>query len=223
MTTKDLIIFGNGELARIAQEYFTYDAKRTVKAFVVNRKYITADSLDGVPVVAYEDLDQYFSPATVEAFVAVPASGFNEIRKKFYLEFKAKGYTLASYVSSHAFKWRNVEIGENCFIFENNVLQPFVKIGNNVILWSGNHIGHQSVIEDHAFLTSHVVVSGYCRIGEQCFVGVNSTFNDKTGVAPKCIVGSGSLVTKLLDQEGSLYMGTPAKKIEGKNPWEIPL
>lgn len=221
--TKDLIIFGNGEFARIAQEYFVYDAKRSVRAFVVNRQYIKEEQIEGVPVIAYEDLDKHFSPETVDAFVAIPASGFNEIRKKFYLEFKSKGYALATYVSSHAFRWRNVEVGENSFIFEKNVLQPFVKIGNNVVLWSGNHIGHQSVIEDHCFLTSHVVVSGYCRIGEQSFVGVNTTFNDKTGVAPKCIIGSGSLVTKFLEQEGSLYVGSPAKKVEGKSPWDIKL
>ena len=43
---------------------------------------------------------------------------------------------------------------------------------------SGNHIGHHSVIRDHAFISSHVVVSGRVEIGEQCFVGVNATLRD---------------------------------------------
>ena len=30
--------------------------------------------------------------------------------------------------------WHNVEVGENSFIFENNVVQHRVRIGNNVIL-----------------------------------------------------------------------------------------
>ena len=52
--------------------------------------------------------------------------------------------------------------GDNCFILEDNTVQPFVTIGNNVTLWSGNHIGHDSVIEDDCFISSHVVVSGTC-------------------------------------------------------------
>ena len=79
--------------------------------------------------------------------------------------------TPASYVSPRAFVWRNVKLGEHCFIFENNVLQPFVNIGDNVVLWSGNHIGHHSKIGDHCFVSSHVVVSGFCDIGANCFLG----------------------------------------------------
>ena len=44
------------------------------------------------------------------------------------------------------------QIGENSFIFENNVIQPFVRVGNNCILWSGNHVGHRTVLRDHVFV-----------------------------------------------------------------------
>ena len=56
--------------------------------------------------------------------------------------------------------WARHEIGENCFIFEDNTIQPFVKIGDDVVLWSGNHIGHHAEIGDHCFISSHVVISG---------------------------------------------------------------
>lgn len=220
---KDLIIFGHGEFAQIAHEYFTYDAGVRVRAFVVNEKFISETEVNGLPVIPYEKLDEKFSPKDVDAFVAIPSSGLNGIRMKFYNEFKLKGYRLASYISSKAFVWRNVKMGDNCFIFENNVIQPFVEVGNNVVMWSGNHVGHRSIIKDHVFMTSHVVVSGYCNIGERSFLGVNSTFNDKTGVSDRCIVGSGALVTKYLEEADSLYIGAPAKKVPGKNPIDIPL
>lgn len=220
---KDLIIFGNGEFAQIAFEYFTYDAQRKVKAFVVNQAFIKENVLCDIPVIPYEHLESYFSPNDVDAFIAVPSSGLNQIRKKFFYEFKAKGFKLATYVSSKAFFWRNAKLGENCFVFENNVIQPFVEIGDNVILWSGNHIGHRTIIGSHCFLTSHVVISGYCKIGDESFLGVNSTFNDKTGVGARSIVGSGSLVTKYLEEEDSLYIGSPAKKVIGRSPRDISL
>ena len=220
---RDIIIFGNGEFAQIAHQYFTYDSGIKVRAFVVNKDYIKDSHIDGVPVIPYEKIDSFFRPQDVDAFVAIPSTELNSVRKRFFYELQEKGYTLTSYISSKAFVWRNAKIGSNCFIFENNVIQPFVEIGDNVIMWSGNHVGHRTKVSNHAFITSHVVVSGYCTIGEQSFLGVNSTFNDRTGVADRCIVGSGALVTKFLEESDSLYIGTPAKRVPGKNPKEIPL
>jgi sugar O-acyltransferase (sialic acid O-acetyltransferase NeuD family) len=221
---KKLVIVGSGEFAEIANEYFTHDSSYDICAFSVDEKYLpSSGEYLGYPIVAFETIEKKFSPDEYEMFIAVPSSQLNRLRTRFYEEGKKKGYKFASYISSKAFVWRNAEIGENCFIFEHNTIQPFVRIGNNCVLWSGNHIGHRTVIHDNCFLTSHVVVSGYCEIGAGSFLGVNSTFNDFTSIGESCIVGSGALVTKKLTERESLYMGSPAKKIEGKNVWDIKL
>ncbi|MEY8239871.1 MAG: acetyltransferase [Cycloclasticus sp.] len=220
---KKLILVGAGELAEIAYEYFTYDSEYDVIAFAVEREYITVDSLYEKPVIPFEDIQNVFPPAECEAFVAIPASQLNKLRTRFYEATKAKGYKCASYISSNAFVWRNVKVGENCFIFEDNTVQPFVEIGNNVILWSGNHIGHRTVIEDNCFLSSHVVVSGYCRIGNSSFLGVNSTFNDHVSVPRDCIVASGSLVSKDLTEPEKIYYGAPAKMMPKKSAFSVEL
>jgi UDP-3-O-[3-hydroxymyristoyl] glucosamine N-acyltransferase len=54
-------------------------------------------------------------------------------------------------------------------------VQPFVTIGDNVVLWSGNHIGHHSNLGANCFVSSHAVISGFCTIGENSFLGVNCT------------------------------------------------
>ena len=147
-------------------------------------------------------------------FVAVSSTQLNRLRTRLYRTVKEKGYTCASYVSSRAFVWHNVEIGENCFIFEDNTVQPFVKIGNNVVLWSGNHIGHNTVIRDNCFIASHVVISGFCDIGENCFLGVNSTVINNITVAKDCFIGAGALIQKDTE-EGKVYQaaGTEASKV----------
>ena len=99
-------------------------------------------------------------------FVALSYAKLNAVRKEKYLAAKALGYRLASYVSPRATVLNDGRIGDNCFILEDNTIQPFVTIGNNVTLWSGNHIGHHSTIRDHCFIASHVVVSGGVEIGE---------------------------------------------------------
>jgi sugar O-acyltransferase (sialic acid O-acetyltransferase NeuD family) len=220
---KKLVIVGAGELAMIAYEYFTYDSAYEVYGFAVERDYIESATLYELPIVPLEDVQQQFPPSEFEVFVAIPASQLNRLRTRLYQSVKEKGYICATYISSRAFVWRNAKIGENCFIFENNTVQPFVEIGNNVILWSGNHIGHRSVIEDNCFISSHVVISGYCRIGESCFLGVNSTLNDHVTVARDCIVASGSLVSKDLKEPERIYYGSPAKELPKKSSLSVKL
>lgn len=212
---KKLVLVGAGEMAEIADEYFTHDSDYEVVAFSVERNYIRQPDLNGKPVVAYEELETLYPPAEYTLFIAIPSSKLNALRTRFYLDAKRKGYRFATYISSRAFVWRNAVVGENTFIFENNVVQPFVTIGNNCILWSGNHVGHRTVIKDHNFVSSHVVISGYCEIGESCFLGVNSTFNDHVKVADHCVIGSGSLITK--DTEANrIYVSPGAKPVPGK-------
>lgn len=221
--TRKLILVGAGELAEIAYEYFTHDSEYEVVAFSVEESFIKNASLNGLPIVPFERLTDLYPQSDHYAFVAIPSSQLNRLRTRFYLTLKNLGYRFATYISSNAFVWRNAIVGENCFIFENNVIQPFVTIGNNCILWSGNHIGHRTVIEDNCFITSHVVVSGYCIIGNSSFLGVNSTFNDNVTIPHSCIVGSGSLVNKSLLESECIYIGAPAKKVEGKSSLEIEL
>lgn len=223
MENNKLVLVGAGELAQIAYEYFTHDSDFDVVAFSVESEFLEDDSLFGLPIVSYEKLNEIYPPENYTVFVAIPSTQLNRLRTRLYLDLKERGYSFATYVSSHAFVWRNAKLGENCFIFENNVIQPFVEIGNNCILWSGNHVGHRTVIEDNCFLSSHVVISGYCRISHSCFLGVNSTFNDNTSIAHSCILGSTSLVNKSLDEPESIYIGSPAKKIEGKSSLEVKL
>jgi UDP-3-O-[3-hydroxymyristoyl] glucosamine N-acyltransferase len=97
-----------------------------------------------------------------------------------------------------------VEMGEHCFIFEANVVQPFVKIGRNVVLWSGNHIGHHSTIGDNCFVSSHVVVSGSVNVGRNCFLGVNSTFANNLEIGDDVWVGPHVVVTK--DVEAGAFL-----------------
>jgi sugar O-acyltransferase (sialic acid O-acetyltransferase NeuD family) len=217
--SKKLVLVGAGEFAKIAFEYFSHDSDYDVSAFSVESKYLTADTINGIPVVPYETLITEFPPQQYDAFAAVPATDLNRLRRRFYFDLKSKGYRLATYVSSRAFVWRNASIGENTFIFEANVIQPFVRIGNNCILWSGNHVGHRTSICDHNFISSHAVISGYCRIEEGSFMGVNSTVNDGITVAKSCVIGSGALISKDTEPE-RIYVGNPARAVPGKTSFE---
>jgi sugar O-acyltransferase (sialic acid O-acetyltransferase NeuD family) len=209
----DLVIVGAGEFAEIAYEYFTHDSPLRVVGFAVERAYLQRNELFGLPVVAFEEIEQHFPTATHQAFVAITNTQLNRVRARLFHATRAKGYRLATYVSSRAFVWHNVQLGENCFIFENNVVQYHVQVGDNVIMWSGNHVGHRTRIVDHTFLTSHVVISGYCEVGRNCYFGVNASVADHIQIGEDCVIGMGAVVVRPTDA-GMVYIGSPAKPLK---------
>lgn len=208
---RKLVIFGSGDIAQLAHYYFSTDSDYEIVAFTVDATYIQKSAFCNLPVIAFEEVDKLYPPNDHDFFVALAYSKLNAIRKEKYLAAKALGYQIASFISSRATVLNNNQIGENCFIFEDNTIQPFVTIGNNVTLWSGNHIGHHSRIKDHTFIASHVVVSGGVEIGEQCFIGVNATLRDHIKVGDKCIIGAGTLLLADAEPEG-LYVGTGTER-----------
>jgi len=106
-------------------------------------------------VVPVSELPRQYPPSDYQAHVALSYNKLNQIRKDKYLLMKGLGYRLASYVCSKSVSWPDLAIGDNCFILENQTIQPTVRIGNNVMIWSGNHLGHGCHIRDHAYLSSH--------------------------------------------------------------------
>ncbi|MDO9399227.1 MAG: acetyltransferase [bacterium] len=208
---KPLIIFGTGDIAELAHFYFSTDSEYKVIAFTVDATYLTETSFCGLPVIVFEEVTKHYAPEKYELFIALSYSKLNAVRKEKYLEAKAMGYRIASFISSSATVLNDGCIGENCFIFEDNTIQPFVIIGNNVTLWSGNHIGHHSIIKDHCFIASHVVISGGVEIGEQCFIGVNATLRDHIKIGEKCVIGAGALLLADAEPEG-VYIGVATER-----------
>ncbi len=217
MSSKNLVIVGAGETAILAYEYFTKDSDYNVVAFAVNEQYITEQSLLTLPVLPLEKVEKSHPKDEYSLFVAMGSAELNYARARVFQACKSMGYAMASYVSSRSFIWDNVEIGENCFILEDNTLQPFTKVGNNVVMWSGNHLGHRSVIHDHCFITSHVVISGFCEVGEYSFLGVNACLADNIQIGKNNFIGMGCNILKnTKDDSVFIEKGTEKAKISAK-------
>lgn len=208
---KKLVIFGSGDIAQLAHYYFTNDSEYEVVAFTVDSEYLDTDEFCGLPVVPFETVSNAYPPSTHDFFVALSYSKLNLVRKEKFLAAKAQGYKLATYISSKATVLNDNRIGENCFIFEDNTIQPFVIIGDNCTLWSGNHIGHHSTIKDHVFIASHVVISGGVVVEEQCFLGVNATLRDHITVGARCVIGAGALILGDAATDG-IYKGQATER-----------
>jgi len=215
---KNIIIFGTGEIGELAHFYFKEDSQYQVSSFVVDDEYYNTDIFLGLPVTKFSEVSQKFPAEDFNAHVALSYSKLNQVREDKYLAMKNKGYKLVSYVCSKSVRWRDLDIGDNCFILENQTIQPTVKIGNNVMIWSGNHLGHGCMIGDHTYISSHVCISGHTKIGTHCFWGVNSSTKDFITIGNSVFITMGSMVVKdipdgsvVLDSKGSVLLENDPK------------
>jgi sugar O-acyltransferase (sialic acid O-acetyltransferase NeuD family) len=190
-----VVIFGSSDIADVVYFYLTRDSEHEIVAFTVDEDYITADTFQGLPMVPYEKLEEYYPPDRYQLFIAISYLKVNQLRKSKYLNAKSRGYKFISYVSSKAF-YHDTPVGENTFIIERNLIQPFVSIGNNCILLGPNYIGHHSVINDHCFLAADISIGGGVTIGESTFIGLNATIRNSISIGKENIIGAGSIILR---------------------------
>lgn len=203
-----VVVFGEGKIAEEIFVYFTNDSEYDVVAFTVDEAYIKRDTLFGKPIVPFERIIHSHPPDKYKMFVALGYQDLNRLRQRKYEEAKAKGYELVSYICSCASNIGKVEIGENSLVLENTTVQPLSKVGDNVFVWSGNHIGHHAEIKNHTYVCGHVIVSGNAVVGCNCFLGVNSTIGHNVTIGDGCVIGAGALVTKNA-AAGSVFIEQP--------------
>lgn len=205
-----VVIFGNTEMAEMAHFYLTHDSGCEVVAFTVDGEYLREETMFGLPVVPFGEVEKLYPPGEYRMLVAAFFGRVNKTRAEKYQEAKDKGYRLVSYLSSRAVTWPGLAIGENCLIFENTVIQPFTEIGNNVVLAPGTVVSHHTRVEDHCYLAPNVVLLGGVKVGPYCFLGANATIREGVSVLRESVVAAGVTITTDTKEKG-VYVGKPAE------------
>jgi len=211
----NLIIFGVGKHAELLAWLFQEDSEFQVIGFCQESPVESAESalLCDLPVYSLDTVLNRFSPKDVYIHVAI---GSNVIRQKYFAVFQAKGYKFASYISSYARVWKDLQTGENCFIGQGAVIQPKVTIGDNTIVM-GASIGHHTRIGSHV-LISCPAIGGSVTIGDYSFVGMNAILREKITIGCQNIIGAGTVILHDTgDDEVYSVPSTPKRKISAKD------
>lgn len=206
---KKVVIFGSGNVARLAHFCFTHDSEYEVVAFTIHSAFIKESTYMELPVVGFETISENYPSDTYAMFIALGAQERNEFREKIYHEAKAKGYQLVNYISSKAQFWHDLRHGDNVFIIQATSIEPFVEIGNNVTL-IGTQIGQNVKIEDNCFISTATIGSDV-TICSNSFIGINALVNPFITIGNKSVIGSGALISKDTDAY-SVYSAPPARK-----------
>lgn len=139
----------------------------------------------------------------------------------------------SSYIGAGTNIWQfcvifpEAEIGKNCNICANVLIENDVKIGDNVTIKSGVQIWDGVVIEDNVFIGPNVTFTNdlFPRskvypekfektiIKKGASIGANSTIIAGNTIGENAMVGAGSVVTKDIP-DNELWYGNPAKKMK---------
>lgn len=195
---KKLIIFGLGKIADVAYQQFLRDGGYEVAAFVCDREWIGKGQAvqGGLPIIAFDEVERLYPPAEFEMFLALGYHELNQLRARKFAEAKAKGYRLASYVSTRADVGPWFQVGENCLILDGVGIQPGAKVGHNVSIWNNTLIGHHSVIGDDVWIAAGATIGGMVEVGRASFIGLNATLGGEAQLGADCFVGAAALVLK---------------------------
>lgn len=210
---RKIIIFGTDTLSGLAFYQLQKIHHQVISGFTVDDDYLTQSNFEGLPVVGFSELEKTFSPKKHRFILPVGYSRINALRAERLEQAKKKGFEIGNYVSKHACILSDTDIGENVLIFEQVIVQPFAKLGHNIILRAGANIGHHSVVGNHCFIASGVVTGGNVMIGERCFIGLGAVIRDNVNIADRTFIGAGAVVVKDTEPDG-VYIGNPARRIE---------
>lgn len=216
---KKVVIFGIGDSAELAKYYLETDPKYIniyeVVGFCIDKEYRKTDLFLGKPLINFEDIEEIFPPEEYYLFNTLGYSKINTLREKKYLEGKEKGYKYINYISSKAIVLGEVD-GENNFIEEGAIIQPFSKIGNNNVIRYGSAIGHHSEIQSNCFIAPKVSIAGRVLIKNNCFLGISSTILDHLVLEERTLAGGGTLIRRNTEKE-QVIIGNDSIKIKKKS------
>ena len=125
------------------------------------------------------------------------------------------------------------KIGNNVSVGSNSVIEFKVVIEDNVRLHSKCFIPEYSILKKNCWLAPGVTLTNskfpnnkyskekLCgvQIGENSIIGANVTILPSILIGKKCLIGAGSVVTKLIP-DNEVWAGNPAKKIGEINQYK---
>jgi sugar O-acyltransferase (sialic acid O-acetyltransferase NeuD family) len=202
---KNLVIFGTGPYGDLSHFYFKRDSGYSVVAFTVDSAYLREPTFSGLPAVAFEEVAREFPPSDCDMFVAMGIQKVNQQRASKVGEAEAKGYRLASFLSSKAHVSCEIALKPNSFVMEGAFVQPFVEIGKNSVIMGSATLGFRSRIGDHCWLSAPSLGESVV-VGDYSFIGINATILPSRVIGARNVIGAGAMIHKDT-KDGEVYQG----------------
>jgi acetyltransferase-like isoleucine patch superfamily enzyme len=212
------MIFGTSMMAKIVHFYFTRDLGREIVGFTVDKQYNSGELFCGLEVFNFEDISRTHPSKDYELFIAIGPSKMNSVREEKFNMAKSMGYTLASFVSKNAVC--DSRIGENCFVADFAVVNPFVTLGSNTFVWEYSFLGNDSIVGNNCFISPRSTVSTFSEIKDNCVLGTASVVKTRVVVDTRSLIGAHSYISRdtpafsVFGEKQSEFLGAISMKID---------
>ena len=187
------VIFGTTDFGKMLRYYFEKYADVQIVAYTVDKAYLKSDTYDGLPAVAYEEVEKAYPPTEYTMVIALGYKKMNQIRQQKFEDAKRKEHVTLAYGT---------------------------KIGNSNIIWNGSQISHESQVGDYNFFSVDSVIAGKTVVKNNCFLGINSTVLGNRTLEYATLVGAGAFV-KENTEPYSVYVPARSICLENKKSTEM--
>ena len=212
-----IVIFGTGDMGALCRLLLQEDAGREVAAFTVDRRYLTSREFDGLEVVAFDEISSAYPPPEFEMLVALGPGERNRVRARVFAAAGRMGYDFASYIHSTVKPHRSTAIGRNCLVFEHVALQPWSRLGDDVVVRPLCYVGHHAVLEAHSFVAPNASLLGRSAVGERAFIGAGAVIGPRVEVGADCVIGANACVMSSLPPRCVLRPGAqPSRRPQSR-------
>ncbi|WP_341214061.1 NeuD/PglB/VioB family sugar acetyltransferase [uncultured Limimaricola sp.] len=211
-THKPVVLFGLGSMSQRLRYYLDVVMDRRVVAVTVDREHATVQDFEGLPVVPFDRVQEFFPPETHAMFVCVGYADRNIGRARVFAAAREMGYELPAAIDPRAIR-NNAAIGDGSWIAEGVMLGVFSRIGCGCLINPGTAIAHHTAVGDFCYLAGNVTIAGDCRIGERTMLGAGAIVRDGVEIAPGSLIGAGAVVLRSIETSG-IYTGNPARLIK---------
>ncbi len=207
----DLIILAAGDLGReihfSAQAIHESDGDISIKtiAFVDDDEEKVGTTLEGIPVISFNNLQQYVSDKT--QFIC--ASGIPNDRKKLNnsLRKNIDKPSYATLIHPSVVVFPGVSIASGSFIAANTTLATGCSIGHHAVINQNVSVGHDCMLNDYTIISPGCILSGRTIVGSRTFLGSNVVTYPGVSIGKECVVAALSVLGRSVG---------PKKKIMSK-------
>lgn len=219
---RKVIIFGVEQFADQLHNLMKKDENYEVCGFCMDKAYLKElTEHNGLPVVAFEELEQYFSPEEYGILFCIGYTDMNRVRKNRMENAKSRGYEIMNYQHPTALV-QTEDIGFGNIFMEGTIIGQGCKIGNGNIFWPAAHVAHHTEVGNWNFFTISCAVAGNIKIHDMCVFGNNCTIKNGIEIKEGTLVGAGAYIAHSTD-EWSVYAPPRSYKLEGKSSLDFKL
>ncbi len=193
---EDIILLGLGGHAHSVVDSIEQSGKYNIVGFLDTEEMQGKRYKDYCVLDTDDTLQKYFDRGLRNAFVTIGFMGHGIVRNRLYQRLKDIGYIIPNIIDRTSVLSENVKLEEGIFVGKKAVINANAVIKKMCIINTGAIIEHDCRINGFSHIAVGTVLCGGVLVGEQTFIGANTTVIQEKIIGKHCIIGAGTIVNK---------------------------